>query len=125
MKDKVIRNRTVRPFDIDGTMIVPPLELLSPMNVRILDPVNADHYINMRKNEAMIRLMREEKHRGSYILVWSRGGYEWAEAVIKALDLYDIVDIIMDKPMAYFDDQDVSTWLKDRVFIGPDEKYKE
>ena len=126
MKDKVVRNRTVRPFDVDGTLIVlydPTVD--ANCYIDIPDPIYPGKIIRLRKNNAMIRLMLEEKHRGSYILVWSRGGYEWAETVIRALDLYDVVDIIMDKPLAYFDDMEVSRWLKDRVFIGPDEKYKE
>lgn len=110
-----------RPFDIDGTLIVHRSE--SSTLVEVLDPIT-DEFIIMGRNEAMIRLLKEEKHRGGFIVAWSRGGFEWATNVIDALNLKDCVDIIMDKPLVYFDNEEVVNWMKDRVFIGPEVKYK-
>lgn len=118
----VVKHDHIRPFDIDGTLIVNRREDLP--RVDIIDPLT-NRTITMSVNKAMVRLLKEEHHRGNYILVWSRGGYEWARNVIQALDLVPYVHQVMTKPICYFDDKPVKKWMKDRVFIGPDEKYKE
>ena len=80
--------------------------------------------IKVGVHEPMVRLLKEESHRGSHIVVWSRGGYEWATNVLKALCIEDYVDQVMSKPSAYFDDKDISEWLKYRVYLKPDTIYK-
>jgi hypothetical protein len=122
---KTIKNEQTRFFDVDGTLIV-AYELGKSRGrvIDIVDPVNTGKRIRMRVNEPMVRLMLEEKQRGGYIIVWSRSGYEWAANVVKALCLEETVDIVMSKPIVYFDDVEVKDWLRDRVFIGPNERYK-
>lgn len=123
---RVTRNERVLPTDVDGTLVIHikssegicPTELLE-----IHDPMTGQNIL-VRKNMPMIRLLREEHARGSYILVWSRGGFEWAYSVVEALKLEDSVDQIMSKPLVYLDDTDVKDWLKDRVFLSPDTIYK-
>jgi hypothetical protein len=120
--------KPIRPYDIDGTLIVNPSPDYTGELIYIKDPLE-NRNLEFRVNKAMVRLMKEESHRGNYIVVWSRSGWEWARNVIDALGLTEYVSgdkgIIMDKPLVYFDDQDVSMWLKDRVYLGPDERYKE
>jgi hypothetical protein len=120
-----ITNENIRPFDVDGTLIFHPSAInggRAPL-INVYDPVTK-RYIKMRPNHNMARLLREEKQRGSFILVWSRGGKEWARNVIIAMDLVACVDLVMSKPIVYFDDVPVKKWMKERVFIGPNEKYK-
>ena len=66
----------------------------------------------------------EEHHRKGFIIVWSRSGVEWATAVVRALGLDSYVHQVMSKPVVYFDDCPVDTWMKDRVYIKPDVHYK-
>ena len=54
--------------------------------------------------------MREFKARGHYVIVWSQGGWEWAEAVVKALGLEDLVDEVKTKPQWMVDDICPSIW---------------
>jgi len=42
--------------------------------------------------------------RGHAIVVWSGGGADWAEAVVKALKLEEFVDVVTAKPTYYIDD---------------------
>jgi hypothetical protein len=112
-----------RPFDVDDTLVFPFSANMPGPKVKIYDVIT-DKYLTMTANESMIRLMKEEKHRGGHIIVWSRGGEEWARNVVVALKLDDIVDTTMDKPLVYFDDLDVSEWMKDRVYIPPTVSYK-
>jgi|SRR5665213_730286 len=119
---KVCTNENVRPFDIDGCLIVSADQ--SSLKANVLDPVTGKT-IKVGVNRAMVRLLKEEFQRGSFILVWSRSGYQWAKNVVIALELEQYVGQVMSKPIVYFDDTPVKKWLKDRVFIGPDVKYKE
>lgn len=121
---QVIKSEMTSFWDIDGTLIVGRNDEGATRNVSIPDPLDKTKYIVVSPNDSMIRLMREERHRGAFIVVWSRGGHEWAESVIKALNLVELVDVIMSKPMAYFDDKDVSEWLPYRVFLKPTSNYK-
>lgn len=120
----VNKNENIRPFDIDGCLVFVSKDLSNAEIVEVVDPVNAGT-ITMHINKNMVRLLLEEHQRGGYILVWSRGGWEWARNVVLALGLDDYVHEVMSKPLVYFDDTPVTKWMKDRVFIGPDERYKE
>lgn len=119
----LIKSEQLRMFDVDGTLVYEPTYVLGESNIDVYDVISGK-MITRAINLAMVRLLIEEHHRGSYIVVWSRGGWEWAQAVITALDLTHEVRLIMSKPMVYFDDQDVSAWMKDRVFIEPNINYK-
>lgn len=120
-----MRVNKVQPtfVDIDGTLILHVgIGDLSDLNVS--DPLEPSRTIRLKKHYAMIRILVEEHRRGACIKVWSRGGWEWAEAVIKALGLEQYVDEVMDKPMAYLDDVPVEDWLTNRVYIKPGTPYK-
>jgi hypothetical protein len=119
---KVIKSEYNTFWDVDGTLVSHDLDFKGP-TVCVDDPVSG-RMIEVVENEAMTRLMREEKHRGAYIVVWSRGGYEWAANVIKALGLEDAVDAVMSKPVSYMDDLPVQDWLQHRVYLPFTAKYK-
>ena len=118
----ITKNEDIAPFDIDSTLVLPYNQEHGAI-VKILDPVTGG-YIVQRRHDAMIRLVKEARQRGSYVLVWSRGGWEWAQNVIKALELEPYVHQIMSKPRASYDDTPVENWLKDRVYIEPGIEYK-
>lgn len=114
-----------RMIDIDDTLVMhtpfvgkPKFEVIA-----IKNPYSEETVV-YRVNTNMIKLLKEEYARGNPIVLWSRRGAAWARAVADALDLIQYVSLIMDKPMVYFDDKDVSEWLKDRVYIGPDDSFK-
>src|SRR5665213_3484234 len=85
---KVCTNENVRPFDIDGCLIVSADQ--SSLKANVLDPVTGKT-IKVGVNRAMVRLLKEEFQRGSFILVWSRSGYQWAKNVVIALELEQYV----------------------------------
>lgn len=120
---KTIRNERTIFCDIDGTLIVEPNDSMGV--TLIVDPLDPHNQIAVTRHEPMIRLLKEEHHRGAYVVVWSRGGYEWAETVVKALGLENYVHQIMSKPLVYFDDVEIKDWLPYRVFLPPEMKYKE
>lgn len=122
---RIIRNEKTVFCDIDETLIHHIQQSLIGHKDEILvpDTIRGGN-IKVLKNNNNIRLLEEEHFRGSHIVVWSRGGWQWAEAVINALDLASKVDDIMTKPLVYIDDKDVSEWLPYRIYLKPDEVYK-
>lgn len=123
---KVIEKENIRPFDVDHCLVKEVDGVLTTstlLQTDIVDPLTG-LYIKVRVNQAMVRLLKEEHHRGGYIIVWSRSGYEWARNVITALRLEQYVHLVMSKPVVYFDDTPIENWLKDRVFLDFDFVYK-
>jgi FMN phosphatase YigB (HAD superfamily) len=69
--------------------------------------------IELENNGFKMRVVPHKKHidmikrckfRGHRIVVWSAGGSEWAEHVVKSLGLEDYVDLVISKPDFYIDD---------------------
>jgi predicted phosphatase len=122
----IIKNENVDPFDVDGCLVIHQAASLIPESekIEVYDAVTKNLVI-VRINRPMVRLLRESASRGSFVIVWSRGGYQWAADVVKALGLQDYVNLVMSKPLAYFDDMPVEKWLPHRVFIEPDVIYKQ
>lgn len=122
----VIKNENTDFYDVDGTIIIHESHKTIPPgeSLQVFDAVTKQ-FITVRINKPMVRLLRESKARGSYVVVWSRGGYRWAADVIKALELTEYVDLVISKPLAYFDDTPIEKWLPYRVFIEPGVIYKQ
>lgn len=57
-------------------------------------------------NLAAIHHLKKMKARGYSVIVWSAGGSEWAESVVKALKIEDWVDVISPKIDFHLDDVD-------------------
>lgn len=51
-----------------------------------------------------IEQLKKHKMRGHTIIVWSQGGYDWAAAVVRALNLHIYVDLVISKPTWIYDD---------------------
>jgi len=111
--------------DVDDTIVMheDPIGIPFKERISVVDPLGGAE-IRVRLNNPMIRLVKEEFARGSYIIVWSRGGFQWASNVIDALGLKEHVHQIMSKPEAYFDDKPVESWLTQRVYLKPETIYK-
>lgn len=62
-------------------------------------------------HKAHIEMLKQHKLRGHTIIVWSAGGWEWAEAVVKALQLEKYVDVVLEKPMWFYDDLKSSEFM--------------
>jgi hypothetical protein len=55
-------------------------------------------------NRPAINHLKKMKARNYSVVIWSAGGSNWAEAVVKALRLEDYVDLIMPKIDSHLDD---------------------
>lgn len=68
--------------------------------------------------ENIALLIHHKKTRGYGIIVWSANGKEWAEKVVKHLEIDKYVDYIMTKPNKYLDDKPVETWMNSQIYLG-------
>lgn len=123
---KVIRSEYPVLVDVDGTLVVHMKQMLAHKNkdaIRVKDSATGG-YIYVLPHKPNIRLLKEEKSRGAHITVASRGGFQWATDVIRALKLQKYVDIVKTKYVSYIDDVEISEWLKYRVWLPFDADYK-
>lgn len=116
---KVNKSENTVMFDIDETVI--HWDEKSPFTsgkgkIAITDEYN-HRTVYVYPNPVHVHFLKSQKSRGSYVIVWSAGGWAWAEAVIKALGLEEYVDYVMSKPDYYFDDKPADEWMS-RVYIG-------
>lgn len=51
-----------------------------------------------------VEQLKKHKARGHFVCVWSAGGWEWAQAAVKALGLEQYVDLVISKPRWTYDD---------------------
>ena len=101
-------------FDVDDTLVTWKLDSSLP-TVTI-----KNNNINTKFNLCYKNIDSLKKHaaRGHTIIVWSAGGSDWAEDVVKALQLEEYVDIIIPKPSWFYDDLEPNDFLKNNLHEG-------
>lgn len=59
--------------------------------------------------------------RGHTVVVWSQGGSDWAEKVVKALGIEDMVDLVVPKPFWFIDDLTSDMFMNNsqRIWLDP------
>ncbi len=74
-----------------------------------------EHHWVIKEN---LEALKKHKGRGHLIVVWSQGGWEWAEAVVKALKIEHLVDLVCSKPEWIYDDLEASVWMPKAKHLG-------
>lgn len=116
---RIINNESNIFFDVDDTLVMWGTAMHEHEDcIVVVDPYDQS-LIHLRPHQPHIKLLKNHHARGSYITVWSAGGFQWAEAVIKALQLEGFVDVVMSKPRAYVDDLTASEVLGERIYLDP------
>ena len=67
-----------------------------------------------------VKMLKEFKARGHTVVVWSQGGSDWAESVVDALNLREIVDLVAPKPYWFFDDLTAEEFMPNSIRIWKD-----
>ena len=119
---KVIENEQLIMIDVDDTLVMWGSENIDYKRVLVEDPYD-NKTVELRAHAGHIKVLKDRKARGAFIVVWSAGGYKWAEAVVKALQLESYVDIIASKPFMYIDDKLAEDILGERLYLGANSKY--
>lgn len=113
---KVIENENVVCFDCDDTLVLWFSGCDPKDKVNILCPYSKT-IDSLKPHKRHIDLLKKYKGRGMTVIVWSAAGYQWAEAVVKALELEDYVDFVQTKPSKYVDDMTAEHVLGSRIYL--------
>lgn len=119
MKRKVFQNENVIPCDIDDTIVLYDPEAPGG-KITIQCPHSLHGEWELKKHEPHIRLVKEKLARGCIMIVWSQGGYAWANAVLEALGLDHENIHVYTKPNLYIDDKEAGHWMGPRLYLPPD-----
>lgn len=80
------------------------------------DPLPTDdivlvNNVPMAYCEKTVDSIIKHHHRKHPVVVWSAGGSDWAEAVVRALGLERQVSLVISKPMWIYDDKPSHMWI--------------
>lgn len=117
----VIQNEQPWFVDVDDTLILWDVKIDNC--IEITCPYSGESH-TVAAHIPNITLLKEKYARGCHITVWSKGGYKWAEAVVKALRLEHLVHTVMSKPEGLLDDKDPSEWLPKVTYLPRNLKWK-
>src|ERR1700677_2822537 len=96
LKMKIINKESTVFFDVDDTLVMWKEQKGPTAKITIVEPHYGDEVL-LTPHSGHIKILKDRKARGSFIVVWSAGGYAWAEAVVKALNLEEYVYLVMKK----------------------------
>ena len=122
-------------FDVDDTLIMwkASSEQLDAYGVTIVQPISTvfnedgeeveiggwtQRVLPHRKH---IEQLKKHKLRGHTIIVWSQGGYDWAAAAVKALELENFVDLAISKPIWIYDDKKPVEFMPSPIWMSDEE----
>lgn len=102
-------------FDLDDTLVYWG-HSSEPFDGSVkIEALGHTHYV--KTHSVHIAQLKAHKVRGHTIIVWSKGGAEWAYAAIVALGLCDYVDLVIEKPQWLYDDAEYNDFLPKRYFL--------
>lgn len=111
-------------FDVDDTLVswaYPSVYLPIDGFMSFHDPLGGFDVMLLPIDKTIVDLKRL-KAEGCTIIVWSAGGWEWAECVVKTLKLEEYVDCVMSKPSYYYDDIPCTEFMGQRIDYSKDYK---
>lgn len=108
-------------FDVDDTLV--SWFIPKGFEGKLVEVECRGHVNHLATNTHNVDLLKKMASRGHAIVVWSGGGADWAEAVVKALQLEEYVEVVMGKPTYYIDDRpNAKEWLGKHGFFTMDGK---
>lgn len=118
----VVENEQLVMVDCDDTLVMWETSNPNFKTVKIVDPYDGK-LLKLKVHAGHVKVLKDRKARGSFVIVWSAGGYKWAKAVVEALGLTSYVDLICSKPLMYIDDKKAEDILGEHLYLGPNSKY--
>ncbi len=113
---KIIKNETIAAFDVDETLVLWFHDTRYLEGKDFIDPHDGTTH-RLVPHSKHIKLLKDFKARGYTIIVWSGGGFQWAETVVKTLGLEDYVDICMSKLTKLIDDLQPHEIFGSRIYL--------
>lgn len=108
-------------FDVDDTLIFAEDDISSLTREDLLEmatismPNGFD--TKVRVHSKQVERLKMHKKWGNGVIVWSKSGYRWAEAVVRALNLEEYVDVVLSKPTYYYDDKKCEQFMGEHRYI--------
>ena len=124
---KVIKSHRTIFYDVDDTLVIWNWKAVDPEGsglIAIRD-TQSNHTEHLLPHQRHIELLKQFKARGHTIVVWSQGGWQWAETVVRALGLEKLVDIVISKPDWYVDDLPASAFMGGNIYKHPTDPSKD
>lgn len=115
----IVTNDSLIACDVDDTLVMWGSKKQGRA-ITIKNPYDGE-LVTLSINAPNLKILRQHIARGTAVIVWSAGGYQWAEAVCKALKITNVM--IMTKPRAYIDDKPCKDWMGERIYLEPDSTY--
>lgn len=105
-------------FDCDDTLVMwPPHKGRDEDLIHIPDPYQAGKTIAVYPHKEHIAYLKNRWQKNDdTIVVWSAGGQPWAQAVVTALGLGNVVDHILAKPDVYVDDLHCAQFMGQQLY---------
>lgn len=119
---RVITQESTVFCDVDDTLLIWGKAKKGQKVIAVTNPHDGEQ-VYLRPHKGHIKILKDRFARGSYIVVWSAGGFAWANAAIKALGLEKYVHQVMTKPHMYMDDKQPNEIMGERVYLGLDSTY--
>lgn len=110
----VLSNKTVW-FDVDDTLVMWQRSSISDDRTIEFEADWGKEYLIPHRDH--IEQLKNFAIRGHKVIVWSCGGWQWAEVVVKTLNLEKYVTIVCNKPDWIYDDLPASSWMPDNKYI--------
>ena len=113
-----LESNNVAFFDVDDTLIhwtYHPEREGEAINIGVGESLLQGRVVPHRVH---IERLKRYKIIGNTVVVWSRSGWDWANAVVKTLQLEDYVDIVMSKPKVYYDDKMPNDFMGEHRFYN-------
>lgn len=121
-KMKIVTQESTIFIDVDDTLVMWKKVKKGRKAVAVTNPHDGEQYYLM-PHKGHIKVLKDRFARGSFIVVWSAGGFAWATAVVKALELQNYVHLTMTKPHMYIDDKHAADIMGERLYLPPDGHY--
>lgn len=109
---QVIENEHPVAYDIDQTLFMHSDNGIDS----IINPYSGSvikGYLNLNHAE----LLKQHHGRGKFVIVWSKAGVKWAEAVLNHFGLNQYVDLVITKLDQYVDDLPADKILGEHVYL--------
>lgn len=103
--------------DVDDTLLLHDLSEFSDREQLEVE-CNGRTFIGVPHHKNISLLIKFYKL-GYEVIVWSKTGKSWAEAVVRELTLGQYVSACLSKPDYYMDDREVEDWMGIRVYRDP------
>jgi hypothetical protein len=114
----ILEGSQVVMFDVDDTLLLWSVPDNFEGQFVELDCWVDEDPVKLAVNTANLEQLKGHHSRGHKIVVWSAGGWEWAEKAVKILNIEKYVHLVMEKPTWSYDDKRPEEFMPKSQWVG-------